>query len=157
MTLDRAVNQRRTCVNKQKVMGSIGGCGVVIKLYMRCLLVSLSELDSMRSWVRASLQSQRTQHWPQRLPVVYPRPRSRRSAKWGLEDNTACYGQEEKLWVNIAACLLGIVRLSHTTEASTPYERIKRRIYLIIKSCGSSFNRYITTRHININVQLLRY
>ena len=48
----------------------------------------------------------------------------------GLEDNTAFYSQEKKLWVNIATCLASL-RLSvwHNTEASTPYKRIKRRIY----------------------------
>ena len=47
------------------------------------------------------------------------------SAKWGLEDDTASYGQEKKLWVNIAVCLP--LSVSHTTEALNP--RIKRRIY----------------------------
>ena len=40
---------------------------------------------------------------PQQPPVETHRPRSR-SIKWGLESNTACYGQEKKFWVNIAIC-----------------------------------------------------
>ena len=28
---------------------------------------------------------------------------------WGLEDNTAWYGHEKKLWLNIAVCLLYII------------------------------------------------
>ena len=28
-------------------------------------------------------------------PIEQPQLRSRRSTKWGLEDNTACYGQEK--------------------------------------------------------------
>ena len=59
--------------------------------------------------VRANLQSLRARPLGPvahtRSPVDQPRPRSRRSAKRGLEDNTTCYGQEKKLWVNIAVCL----------------------------------------------------
>ena len=40
---------------------------------------------------------------PRRTPVEQPQPRCKRSAKWVLEDNTACYGQKKKL-VNIAVC-----------------------------------------------------
>ena len=49
----------------------------------------------------------------------------------GLEDNTACCGQEKKLWVNIAICLVSTPPsiCLITTESSTPFERIKRRIY----------------------------
>ena len=65
-----------------------------------------------------------------------------RSAKWGLEDNTACYGQEKKLWVNTAICLPPLARLSHTIEASTPYERIKRQIYFY-NHWGHSSSMYI--------------
>ena len=88
-------------------------------------------------WVRASLQSQRAQLWAPvahtRPPVEQPRPRSRRSAKWGPEDNTLCYGQEKKLWVNIAICLnlsLSLsICLSHITEASTPLENKVQGLY----------------------------
>ena len=41
---------------------------------------------------------------PQRSLVEYPWLRSRRSAKWSLENNTVCYCQE-KLWVIIAIYL----------------------------------------------------
>ena len=49
--------------------------------------------------VRANLQTNGC--GPQRPPVEQPQPRCRRSAKWVLEDNTACYGQSRS-WVNIA-------------------------------------------------------
>ena len=52
----------------------------------------------------------------------------------GLEDNTAFYGQEKKLWVNIAICLSSPRPfVSQTSEASTPFERIKRGISVLIK------------------------
>ena len=55
--------------------------------------------------------------------IEHPRPRSR-SAKWGLEDNTACCGQEKKLGVNTAICLASLrLSSSHNIEASIPYER----------------------------------
>ena len=75
-----------------------------------------------------------------------PRPRSR-SAKWGLENNTAYYGQEKKLWVSIAVCLFlpPYVCLSHTTEALTP-RRIKRDIFSwpSVVVLPLSFNCFIT-------------
>ena len=47
----------------------------------------------------------------------------------GLENNAACNGQEKKLWVNIAISFASLrLSVSHNTEASTPYERIKRCI-----------------------------
>ena len=79
------------------------------------------------------LESMRTESEPacsywERSAVEQPRPRSR-SAKWNIEDNTACYGQEKKLWVNIAICLVSFrPSVSHTAEASKLYERIKKNI-----------------------------
>ena len=85
-------------------------------------------------------------HWGQWPQVQQPRPRYGRSAKWGLEDNTACDGQEKKLWVNIAICLVSPhphPSVSQTTEASTPYERIKRCMYSYKESYGHSSFMYI--------------
>ena len=63
-----------------------------------------------------------------RPPLKRPRPRSRRSAKWGLEDNTACYGQEKnKISVSIAICL---VRLSLTPlKLQLLFENKVRNLY----------------------------
>ena len=43
-----------------------------------------------------------------RPSVEQAQPRFRRSAKWGLEDNIAYYGQEKKLSVNIEICLVSL-------------------------------------------------
>ena len=50
-------------------------------------------------------------------------PRSR-SAKWGIEDNTAWYGQEKKkLGVNTVVCIRFSISVSHTPgEAMTAFE-----------------------------------
>ena len=57
-------------------------------------------------------------------PVEYLRPRSRQSAKWGLEDYTAWNAQEKKLWVNTAIWLV-YVRPSvyHTPQKLHPFSR----------------------------------
>ena len=45
-----------------------------------------------------------------------------RGAKWGLEDNTAWYGQN-KLSASIAICVASLrPSISHTTKASTIFE-----------------------------------
>ena len=57
----------------------------------------------------------------------------------GLEDNTAYYSQEKKLWVNMVICLISPrPSVSQTAEASTPFESIKRSIYILIEKCCSS-------------------
>ena len=94
---------------------------------------SASSLESWRQWGPACSQWECPAKLccPQRPPVKQSFPRSRKSAV-GLEDNTACYGQE-KLWVNMAICFVSPCQsVSHNTEASTSYERIKRRIYIYI-------------------------
>ena len=70
---------------------------------------------------------------PQQSPVEQPRPRNR-SAKWGLEDNTLCYGQEKKLWVNIAICLSLSLSpsVSHTLQKLQPLSRIKCETYIFL-------------------------
>ena len=61
-----------------------------------------------------------------RPPVEYPsRLRSRSSVKRGLEDNTALYSQEKKLWVNVAASnrLPPFVCLSHAYASYDPFRK----------------------------------
>ena len=106
-------------------------------------------LESMRAWDKATLQSlrapcRRASGWVP--PVEYLRLRSRKSAEWGLEDNTACYGQENKIWINIVVCfcLPVSVSLTHPTEASTSFKNKAWERYFIKRCCPSSFNRYIT-------------
>ena len=77
-------------------------------------------------------------HWqPEahtRSPVDQPRPRSRRAERV----LTITQRQEKKLWVNIAICLVSLrPSVSHTTETSTSYERIKNVYILIKKFCHS--------------------
>ena len=85
--------------------------------------------------VRATLQSLRVPHWGLWLipgfRVGQPWPRCGRSAKWSLEDNTACYGQE-KLSVNVATCLSLFLSpsVSHTPQKlQPPTKKLKSRIY----------------------------
>ena len=70
------------------------------------------------------------------------RPWSRRSTKWDLKGNTACFGQEKKkLWVNMAICLSLSLSLSfsHTHHRSFDYKKNKES-FIFIKNCsGSSF------------------
>ena len=97
--------------------------------------------------VRASLQSLRlallgpvTHPKP---PVKQPRPKSSISAKWGLEDNSVCYGQEKKLRVNIAICLYVLspfVHLFHSPQKLQPLSRIKCKSYILIKQCYGHFS-----------------
>ena len=66
-------------------------------------------LVAVKVKVRTSLQSVRA--------PKQPWLRGERSDKWVLEDNTACYGQEKKLSVNIAIWLSLSLSLSvsHTS------------------------------------------
>ena len=91
LTLVRAVNQRCTCVNKRKKKRKLAG---VMKEY-RQVPAAVELVDDRKATARTSLQTAGC--GPQRPPVEQPQPRCRRSAKWVLEDNTACYGQEKKL------------------------------------------------------------
>ena len=88
LTFERAVNQRYTCVNKRlKKRKQVG----LMKEYGQMpAAVELVGNRKARAWV--TLQTEGC--GPQRSPVEQHHPRS---AKWVLEDNTACYGQEKKL------------------------------------------------------------
>ena len=97
LTLDRAVNQRCTCVNKREKKREHVG---FMKEY-RQVPAAVELAEDRIAKVRASLKTEGC--GPQRPPVEQPQQRCGRSTKWVLEDNTACYGQEKK-WVNIAVC-----------------------------------------------------
>ena len=88
LTLDRAVNQRCTCVNKPKKMRKQVS---VIKEYWQ-VPVAVELFGCREACVRASLltEGSATPGWATPAKI-------RRSAKWILEDNTACYGQEKTL------------------------------------------------------------
>ena len=118
----------RTCENKQKQSHGwteIYGCYEMIyagaHVRYRKWSLSLESVSSLRreengQWLERSTQRSRVG-----LQLSIPWLRKRRSAKWGLEDNTACYGQEKKkLWVSMPVCLHVPLSLSvsHTpTEA----------------------------------------
>ena len=136
LTLNRTVNQRslwteRLCVNGRKQ--SRGSSEVVgaVKWYMQMCLavreVGVSEgLSQTQLAVTESTPLGAVSH---RASGWIPRLRSSTCTKWGLEDNTACYGQE-KLWVNVAMCLSPFFRpSSHTREALTS-RRIKKVTFL---------------------------
>ena len=121
LTLDRAVNQRFLAQEAAvKISGSSHGverkCVGVLKWYMQMPTWDTGSLNlSINLGVSACGQKRFGQS--RRASIVVERPtvslrlstpprlRSR-SAKCGLEDYTAWYGQEKKkLWVNIAVCL----------------------------------------------------
>ena len=54
-----------------------------------------------------------TQSSPQWASSWEPHQPRSRSAKWDLKDNTAWYGQEKKLWVNITVYICLPVSLTH--------------------------------------------
>ena len=94
------------------------------------MIYAEAHVSQWQSW-SLSLQSLRAPCWSSGLKRasgwVPPLRRSRsRSAKWGLDDNTAWYGQE-KLWVNITVCLCLPVSVcpSHVSQKVQPFPRIK--------------------------------
>ena len=123
-------------LNKQKQSHGLSEVMGVMKWYMQMP----RELETVEAvGVSASLQSLRTltgavahraSGWVLRL-------RSRRSAKWGIENNTAWYDQEKKLWVSIAVCLVFLrPSIYHTSQKLWLQEKDN---ILIKKSCGYSF------------------
>ena len=90
LTLDWAVNQRYTCVNKQKKQKQVG----VMKEY-RQMPVAVESVGDRKARASDSLQTDGC--GPLRLPVEQPRLRRGRSPKWLLEDNSVCYVQKKKL------------------------------------------------------------
>ena len=106
----------------------------------------------------SQLQSVRTPRWGALLTAAsgWATLAEKQKCSVGLEDSTACYGQEKKLWVNMAICLSLSLSLSclpppfvclRHHRGSTPYERIKRHIYIyiyiyiLLKKCSSFFPR----------------
>ena len=91
---------------------------------------------SVSKWLGSSLRQCPSERPITGLQLSTPRRRSRRRAKWDLEDNTVWDGQEKKkLWVNMAICncLPSSVCLSHATEALTPLEN--KECYIFITEC----------------------
>ena len=79
------------------------------------------------SWTAFSWES-----WRQWRPSESSYWEHARSSLWPIlaEKQKWCHGQEKKLWVNIAICLVSPrPSVSQTTEDSTSFQRIKRRIY----------------------------
>ena len=112
-TLDRAVNQRCTCVDKPKKKRKQVG---VMKEY-RQMLVAVETVEDRKAWVMASLQAEGCgPQWPL---AEQTQPRCGRSAKWVLEDNTACYGREKKLSQYSSLSLSPL--MSHTPQKHQPF------------------------------------
>ena len=115
LTLDRAVNQRCTCVNKRK------------KWKQTCVMKEYRQTPAAVEWVGHRRASQLAD-WecltesnsPQRPLVEQLQPRYGRSAKWVLEDNTACYGQEKKL--GQYSSLSQSLPISHTPQKHQPFQ-----------------------------------
>ena len=107
LILDRTVNQRSTCVNKWKKKWKQVG---VMKEY-RQVLVAVELVGHRKARVRANLQTEGCGHQQHK-------PRCRRSAKWVLEDNTACHGKEKKLGQYSSLSLSPLI--SHTWQKRQP-------------------------------------
>ena len=134
MSLERAVNQRCTCVIKRKKKRTQVR---VMKEYWQ--VPAAVELDGYRK-VRVMESLQTDGCGPQWPPVEQPQPRCGRSAKWILEDNTACYGQDKKLGQYSS------LSLSPHTETST-LSRIKCERYIFLKTsvfvCSLNFVNFV--------------
>ena len=92
LTLDRAVNQRCTYVNKRKKWKQVD----IMKEY-RQILAAIESVGDKKASQLPDLERPTKGNCPHRPPVEQPQPRCGGSAKWVLEDNTACYGWEKKL------------------------------------------------------------
>ena len=116
LTLDRAINQRCTCVNKRKKKRQQMG---VMKEY-RQMLVAVESVSDKKASQLADWERHAEGCCSQRTPVEQPQPRRGRSAKWVLEDNTACYGQEKKLGQYSSLSLS--LPISHTPQKYQPFQ-----------------------------------
>ena len=123
LTLDRAINQRFLAEDSPvKISGSSHlverKCIGVMKWDMQMpmwdtgrvsLSLGVSACEQKWGYVKGAPMSGWAFNWDQRstagLRLSSSRPRSIRSAKWGLEDNIAWYGEEKKLWVNMAVSI----------------------------------------------------
>ena len=122
LTRDRAVNQRCTCVNKQKKKRKQVD---VMKEYMQ-MLSAVESFGDRKSWVRTSLQTENapwglltlaTPGWA--TPGWATLAKMRKSAKCVLEDNIACYGQEKKM--GQYSSLSMSPSISHTPQKHQPF------------------------------------
>ena len=119
LTLDRAVNQRCTCVNKRKKKRK----QVDIMKDYRQVPAAVELVGYRKARVRASLQTEGC--GPQRPPVEQPRPRCGRSAAMA----------KKRSWVNIAVCYCLHSSLKHHRNI----ENKVWEIYIFIKKCVRSF------------------
>ena len=83
----------------------------------------------------------------QRPPVEYPsRPGSRKSVRWGFEDNTVWYDQKKKLGVSMSVCIRLSLRppvfLLHLRQLRT-LSRIKCESYIFITKAYGNFSIHI--------------
>ena len=144
-----------TCVNKQshgwtEMMGvvNIYRCRREIRQSWVRLSLLLGEIwsvtESASEWLGAPLGQRSIERATADLRLSNLRPRSWRSAKLGLEDNTMGYGQEKKkkIWVYMAICLrlhpssFVSVCLSHThLQRHWPLSRIKSESFIFITIC----------------------
>ena len=115
LTLDRAVNQRCTWVNKRKKKQKKVG---VMKEYWQ-VSATVELVGDRKARVRASLQ---TEGWtPQRPPVEQTQPRCGRSAAM----------VNRKIWVNIAVCPCLHSSLTNNRNIN-PFENKMWYIYIYI-------------------------
>ena len=125
-----------------------------MKWYMQISMWGSGQLKSV--WVLES-QLAVTESAPQRqrpravLRLSTARLRNRRSAKWGLEDNTAWYGQEKKLWVDIHSSRYTIsCRIEHDTIELYTESIIHLFMNYFRSSFYSLFIRWSLVRQLNM-------
>ena len=116
LTLDRALNQRCTCVNKRKKKQKQVG---VMEEY-RQVPAAVELVGDRKARVRTSLQIENAPECcdPLQPPFEQPQPRYGRRARWVLEDNTACYGQEKTFGQYSSLSLSPLI--SHTPQKHQP-------------------------------------
>ena len=102
--------------------------------------VSWCQLVSVRAWVSASCSHRECsagEGGPQGIRLSTLWLRSKRSAKWGLENNTAWYNPVKKnLWVNIAEwlCLPPSLCLSRTIQGFDSRRKNKKTFISFLPS-----------------------
>ena len=159
LTLDRTVNQRFSAKDTPVKIGGSSHvverkCVVVMKWYMKiptwdtgCLSLEIVSACGYKkvTGAPASGWAPRGGNSPERASGWVPPPRrqrSRRSAKWSFEDNTAWYGQKMKLGLIWQSVFVSIC-LSHTYRSFQPFREQRENYSFIIKCCGFFFIPYI--------------
>ena len=120
LTLDQAVNQRCTCVNKRKKKRKQVG---IMKEY-RQVPAAVELVGDRKSRVRVSWQTEGCS--PQWAPVEQPQPRYGRSAAIA----------KRRSWVNIAVCPCLHSSLTHNRNIN-PFKNKVWEIHIFIKKCVS--------------------